>query len=165
MNFIYAIMLYSFFFLVYKIRFKNFNRFKIYVFRKWIKFKYKYSKMSMTPIIEGPLIDRGIKIWKICVRDKKSELNFSPVSKIRQVKLDNFYLVFTEDGYERGTIRVYNFNESCSSYFECYITKNNFEDVADFFDIEVEKRIRITDNNNKNNLINNMDKIIENLQK
>jgi hypothetical protein len=165
MNFIYAIMVFSFFFLSYKIRFKNFNRFKIYVFRKWIRFKYKYSKISMTTKIEAPLVERGIKIWKICVRDKKSELNYSLLSKIRQVKLDNFYLVFTEDAYERGTIRIYNFNESCSSYFECYITKINFEEVADFFDTEVEKRVRITDNNNKNILIDNMDKIIENLQK
>lgn len=158
-------MVLTFFFLFYKIRFKNYNRFKIYVFRKWIRLKYKYSNISIKPSIDAPLVERGIKIWRLCVRDKKSELNYSLVSKIRQVKLNNFYLVFTEDEFERGTIRIYNTDKSCSSYFECYITKNHFEEVADFFDIEVEKRVRIADNLNKSILIDNMDNIIENLQK
>jgi hypothetical protein len=165
MAIIYGFMLSLFFYLVYKIRFKNFNRLKIYFFRKWINFKYKYSKIGKKRIINQPLTDRGIKIWKICTKDKRSELNFSYISKARQIKLGELYLIFTEDEYERGTIKIYNNTSGCNSYFECYINKNNFEDVADYFDLEVEKRIRVIDNHNKNKVLHSMDELIETIQK
>lgn len=160
---IYGFILTLFLYLVYKIRFKNFRRFKIYLFRKWIKFQR--SKNNKKRSLDSPLSEKCIQIWKLCVKQKNSELLFSYISKSRQVLFEDFYLIFTEDEYERGTIRFYNNKNGCNSYFECYVNKNNFEDVAEYFDLEIEKRMRVIDNSNKNKVLSNMNEIIQNFQK
>lgn len=165
MGVIYGFILTLFFYLVYKIRFKNFRRFKIYLFRKWINYKSKRSNIISGYKTNDPLIEKSIQIWKLCVKQKNSELHFSYLSKARQVKLGEYFLMFTEVGYERGIIKVHYNSEGCSSYYECYIKKNHLEDVVDYFDLEVEKRMRVIENQNKSKVISSLDSLIQNLQK
>jgi len=164
MTYIYLSLVLIFIYFFYKIRFHNFNRFKIYLFRLWLVGKSKTRKKIKKDSNLDPLTERGINIWKSCVKDKRSVLNFSYISKSRQVILGNLYLHFIEDGYERGIIKIYN-NDSCSSYFECYIIKSQFEDVADYFDLEVEKRMRVVDTQNKSMVLKSLDNLLEGLKK
>lgn len=112
------------------------------------------DKQKLTPFEE-----KSIKLWRLCLKDSDTQLAYNS-SGIRQLEKDNLFLIFKPSGNHDFIMTIMDITEDRKSVFEIHIPLKHSDDVCDYFDDELEKRMRDTESHKRSIIGDDIDRLI-----
>lgn len=132
---------------------------------KWRKWKEKLdSKIIPEPEKISAYQEKAIKLWKICLRDKDTQLAYN-TSGIRQLEKESLFMIFKPSSNRDYIMTIMDINDSRKSVYEIHVPNNYADDVCDFFDIELERRMREAENNKRSIIDDDLNKLLDQEEK
>ena len=151
----------------FKWKFKSFKRFKISFQRLYLKSNYFFSKIDIKLSYSdddkniSELQDKGIRLWKLCLRDKKTSISCSISNRIRQIEKDNMVIVLSPINSIDYLMTIIDTDQNKSCLYEIKIGQKLAEGVISSFDNENEKRMRQGEDKRRNLIIKDLDKLLQ----
>lgn len=132
---------------------------------KWKKMRKRMDKrMSEGGDKLTPFEEKAIKLWRLCLKDKNTQLAFN-TNNIRQLEKENLFMIFRPSGNRDHIMTIMDINSERKSVYEIHVPNNYSDDVCDYFDIELEKRMREAENNKRATIDDDLDKLIDQEEK
>ena len=123
-------------------------------FRK-IDIKMQYNEDSTTTELQ----ERAIGLWKLCLRDKKTNLSSSLGNKYRQIGKDNMMIVLSPINAVDYLMTIMDVDNSKSCLYEVRIGQKMSNIIIMAFDTENEKRMRLEEEERRNLIFKDLDKL------
>jgi hypothetical protein len=150
----------------YKLKFNKKNSFKNFIYRNYIKFKWGLQnineKLQAKPENSEilPIQTKSIKLWKLLLRDDKSQISCSLGNKIRQIEKDNMLLILSPINQQDFQLTIMDVDNNKSCLYEIPIYSRLSENLIDAFDSENEKRMNEGQSEKRQSIHNDLDKLI-----
>ena len=154
----------------YKVRFQRRNSFRNFIYRNYIRSRWILNdiceKLNTHPQDSEilPIQTKSIKLWKLLLRDEKSQISCSLGNRIRQIEKDNMLLILSpinQQDYQL-TIMDVDINKSC--LYEIPINSKLSENLIDHFDNENEKRMNFGQSEKRQSIHSDLDRLISQQQ-
>jgi hypothetical protein len=148
----------------YKLRYRM-KRWRVY----WRRWKNSLDN-RITPEeykIVSPFQEKGIKLWRLCLKDNSSKLGFN-TNGVRQIEKDNLLLVFQHNPSGESVMTIMDINSSNKNIYELNIPNKQSNYVCDLFDDEMDKRMSLAERTKRNIIETDLDNLLivqENLLK
>jgi hypothetical protein len=139
----------------------RFKRLRVY-WRKWrrsIDNRMTIERKSITTY-EG----KAIRLWKILLKDEDTQMNYN-TSGVRQIEKDNVLMMFQPAGNSEYLMTLFDVDDTRRSLYELRIPQKESEVVSDYFDTEMEKRMKKAENNKRSIIETDLDKLLEKEEK
>lgn len=154
--------------LIISSRYRSLMKFKF--LRKYIKWSLFFKKLNakMAPREYGPLSplqEKAIKLWKLCIKDKSTELRSSFFDKVRQIDKDNLMLILRHASNDYYLLTILDFDSIRNNCYEVQIPRSYIDNICDLFDVEMSRRMRAAENIKREILGDDLDKLISNQEK
>ena len=154
----------------YRFKFKRKNSFKNFVYRNYIKFRWMVDSVNVrlkaqpenTEIL--PIQTKSIKLWKLLLRDDKSQISCSLGNRIRQVEKDNMLLILSPINQQDYQLTIMDVDNMKSCLYEIPMYSKLAEVLIEVFDDENEKRMLEGQLEKKQSIHNDLDKLISQQQ-
>jgi hypothetical protein len=154
----------------YRVKFKRKNSFKNFVYRNYIKFRWMVDSVNVrlkaqpenTEIL--PIQTKSIKLWKLLLRDDKSQISCSLGNRIRQVEKDNMLLILSPINQQDYQLTIMDVDNMKSCLYEIPMYSKLAEVLIEVFDDENEKRMLEGQLEKKQSIHNDLDKLISQQQ-
>jgi hypothetical protein len=125
--------------------------------------QWQYS-LNDTINVEQPKIspneEKGIKLWRICVRDINSNLSYNS-SGVRHIEKDDLLMILHPSGNMYSVMTIIDINSEGKTLFELNIPKREASEICEYFDNELEKRMKKVENNKRKIIENDLDKLLK----
>lgn len=112
-----------------------------------------------------PAEEKGIRLWKITIKDEDSELSLNSVGDRQVEKESLFIIVNPQVGSTSVNMTIINITDIGKSLYELRIDGKHAESVIEAFDTEMDKRMRKRENSKRILIENDIDKLIEEEEK
>ena len=152
-------------YLYFRYRFKKINTFKYFLIRTYIKlnkfFKQIDSKVTYheeTSI--SPMQEKAVKLWKLCLRDKTTNISCSISNQIRQIEKNNLLIILSPLNQIDYLMSILDIDNGKNCIYEIRIGQKLAESVISTFDNENEKRMREGEEERRNSIYNDLDKLL-----
>ena len=152
----------------YKMKFKTQKRLKFFVLRKFILARNilqnvddkinRYDQINETLL---PIQEKSIRLWKLLLRDELSVISCSMVNKIRQVEKDNMVIILSPMNEQDFLMTIMDVDLTKSCLYEIRMGNKNSLNLIDLFDNENEKRMLMGQNEKRNTIQNDLDKLLK----
>lgn len=106
-----------------------------------------------------PFEEKSIKLWRICLKDKDTQLAYNS-NGVRQLDKDTLFLIFKPSGNNDFIMTIMDITDEKKSVFEIHIPLKHSSDVCDYFDDELERRMRETENAKRSIIGDDIDRLI-----
>ena len=139
----------------------RFKRLRVY-WRKWRRSIDNRMTIERKPITtyEG----KAIRLWKILLKDEDTQMNYN-TSGVRQIEKDNVLMMFQPAGNSDYLMTLFDVDDTRRSLYELRIPQKESEVVSDYFDTEMEKRMKKAENNKRSIIETDLDKLLEKEEK
>jgi len=117
--------------------------------------------------IVSPFQEKGIKLWRLCLKDNSAKLGFN-TNGVRQIEKDNLLLVFQHNPSGESVMTIMDINSSNKNIYELNIPNKQSNYVCDLFDDEMDKRMSLAERTKRNIIETDLDNLLivqENLLK
>jgi hypothetical protein len=145
--------------------------------KKWSKkIKYKYIRFIIkfrnfrestgSKIINlsersiSPYEEKAIRLWRMLLRDENTKMSYNS-NGVRQIEKENVLMVFQHGGGNDYIMTLMDVSETGKSLYELRFPQKHADVVSDYFDDELEKRMKKSENNKRNIIENDIDKLIK----
>jgi hypothetical protein len=137
------------------------KRLRVY-WRKWRRSIDNRMTVERKPITtyEG----KAIRLWKILLKDEDTQMNYN-TSGVRQIEKDNVLMMFQPAGNSEYLMTLFDVDDTRRSLYELRIPQKESEFVSDYFDTEMEKRMKKAENNKRSIIETDLDKLLEKEEK
>lgn len=137
------------------------KRLRVY-WRKWRRSIDNRMTIERKPITtyEG----KAIRLWKILLKDEDTQMNYN-TSGVRQIEKDNVLMMFQPAGNSEYLMTLFDVDDTRRSLYELRIPQKESEVVSDYFDTEMEKRMKKAENNKRSIIETDLDKLLEKEEK
>lgn len=137
------------------------KRLRVY-WRKWRRSIDNRMTIERKPITtyEG----KAIRLWKILLKDEDTQMNYN-TSGVRQIEKDNVLMMFQPAGNSEYLMTLFDVDDTRRSLYELRIPQKESEFVSDYFDTEMEKRMKKAENNKRSIIETDLDKLLEKEEK
>ena len=138
---------------------------KTYLLRSYIRAN-KYLKKIETKITQtdeyasSPIQDKVIRLWKLSLKDKRSQITCSILNKKRQIEKGDKIMILTPLGELDYLMTVMDVGDSKSCLYEVRINSKISETVTSLFDTENERRMTEGENIKRNAILSDLDKLL-----
>jgi hypothetical protein len=166
-SYFYFILSFPLTYITYKSRFKNKNTFKYFLFKNYIQLRNSYknlnNKLNHKNLENDTLLPiqlKGMRLWKLCLRDNDSIISCSMINRTRQIEKNNMLLILSpinELDYQI-TIMDVDVNKSC--LYEIRAIGKHAESLIEMFDDENERRMNLGQVEKRNSIHNDLDKLL-----
>ena len=135
----------------------------------WRRWKNRLDN-SITPDenkIITPFQEKGIKLWRLCLKDSSTKLAFN-TNGVRQIEKENLLLVFQHNPSGESVMTIMDINDSNKNIYELNILNRQSNYVCDLFDDEMDKRMSLVDSTKRQIIETDLDNLLvvqENLLK
>ena len=152
--------------ILYRMKFKKNNYFKLFLFRNYIKFKRLFGDINqkLKPETDNkqqtPLQMKSIKLWKLLLRDSNSNMSCSLINKIRQIEKDNMLVILSQINEQDYLLTIMDVDTTKSCLYEVPIYSKISTILIDTFDTENQKRMNLRQSVKKESISNDLDKLI-----
>lgn len=127
-------------FIIFRIRFKTANIFKIYLLRKLIKLnRIFHSKVYNEKVELNSLQEKSIKMWQKLLKDNSSNLDHCSESGRRIIKRDSLTCILKSTIQESNLIIIQ--NNGTKLFYDIFIPQKNSTEMSNLFDETQRKRI------------------------
>ena len=122
------------------------------------------DKMVSEPAKVSPYEEKALRLWKLLVKDDETKLSYNTLG-IRQVEKDNIFMIL-QPGYNSDCIMtLMDVTSDRRNLYELKIPFRFAEVVADYFDYELEKRMKKAELNKRSIIETDLDKLLEQEEK
>jgi hypothetical protein len=108
--------------------------------------------------------EKAIRLWRLCLKDKNTKLAYNSLG-IRQLEKDHLFLIFKPGGNSDYIITIMDITDERKSVFEIHIPNKHATDVCNYFDTELEKRMKEVENAKRVILVDDIDRLISQEEK
>ena len=135
----------------------------------WRRWKNRLDN-SITPDenkIITPFQEKGIKLWRLCLKDSSTKLAFN-TNGVRQIEKENLLLVFQHNPRGESVMTIMDINDSNKNIYELNILNRQSNYVCDLFDDEMDKRMSLVESTKRQIIETDLDNLLvvqENLLK
>jgi hypothetical protein len=135
----------------------------------WRRWKNRLDN-SITPDenkIITPFQEKGIKLWRLCLKDSSTKLAFN-TNGVRQIEKENLLLVFQHNTSGESVMTIMDINDSNKNIYELNILNRQSNYVCDLFDDEMDKRMSLVESTKRQIIETDLDNLLvvqENLLK
>ena len=165
---VYVILLAGINFILYKVKYKNLKVFRFAVFRAYInavKLTKRVDKKINVPkgssyasILQHQ--EKAIKLWRACLRNKDSQLSSSITTSERQIVRNNIMIILTPNDKMGSTMIIFDIDQQKRCLYEVEINSKTSPEVCNFFDLEMQKRMRNAETARRMLIDEDLDKLI-----
>jgi len=113
------------------------------------------NKRKLTPYEE-----KAIRLWRLCLKDEDTQMAYN-TNGVRQIEKEHVFIVFQPCGNQDYIMTIMDVNDNGRSLYEFHIPAKDSDDVCEYFDLEMEKRMRKVENNKRNIIESDIDKLLE----
>jgi hypothetical protein len=117
--------------------------------------------------ITTPFQEKGIKLWRLCLKDSSAKLAFNTTG-VRQIEKENLLLVFQHNPGGESVMTIMDINDSSKNIYELNILTKQSNYVCDLFDDEMDKRMSLVESTKRQIIETDLDNLLvvqENLLK
>ena len=146
---------------------KKLKTIKIKFFRliiRWRNWRQNFGDKMVPETNITPYEEKAMRLWRILVKDENTKLSYNTLG-IRQVEKGNVFMIL-QPGYNTDCIMTL---MDCTSdrrnLYELRIPSRHAELVTDYFDFELERRMRKAELNKRNLIETDIDKLLEHEEK
>ena len=114
-----------------------------------------------------PFQEKGIKLWRLCLKDNSTKLAFD-TNGVRQIEKENLLLVFQHNPSGESVMTIMDINASNKNIYELNILNKQSNYVCDLFDDEMDKRMSLVESTKRQIIETDLDNLLvvqENLLK
>jgi len=114
-----------------------------------------------------PFQEKGIKLWRLCLKDNYTKLAFN-TNGVRQIEKENLLLVFQHNSSGESVMTIMDINDSNKNIYELNILNKQSNYVCDLFDDEMDKRMSLVEKTKRQIIETDLDNLLvvqENLLK
>jgi hypothetical protein len=153
-------------FTLWKLRFRTEKRFRYFLLRNFVKanrfFRRVDKKMTINPEGSKPsdLEEKAIRLWKLSLRNKSTQISCSIPKQIRQLQKDNMLIMLSPLNNIEYMMTIIDTDTSKRCLYEVPITQKQSEIVISAFDTENEKRMRKNEQERRNSIHNDLDSLL-----
>jgi len=112
------------------------------------------NKRKLTPYEE-----KAIRLWRLCLKDEDTQMAYN-TNGVRQIEKEHVFIVFQPCGNQDYIMTIMDVNDNGRSLYEFHIPAKDSDDVCEYFDLEMEKRMRKAENNKRNIIESDIDKLL-----
>jgi hypothetical protein len=117
--------------------------------------KFESKKTKLTPFEE-----KAIQLWRLTLKDKDAQLAYNSFG-IRQLDKENLSIIFKPSGNSDYIMTILDVTEDRKSVFEIHIPNKHADDVCDYFDMELERRMKEVEDTKKTIISGDLDRLLE----
>jgi hypothetical protein len=118
------------------------------------------NKMEAERSKISPYEEKAIRLWKMLLKDEDTKMSYNSFG-VRQIEKENIFMIFQHSGNNDYIMTLMDVNENGRSLYEFHIPPKDSDDVCEYFDLEMEKRMRKVENNKRNIIESDIDKLLE----
>jgi hypothetical protein len=130
---------------------------------RWRKFTNSFNKRigpEQNPIT--PYQEKAIRLWKLVLKDKNSKLAVNTYG-VRQIEKDNLLLVFQcNPNNNDSVLTIMDITENGNNLYELQIPNRKSNQICNYFDDEMERRMNIVETTKRNIIETDLDKLVNN---
>ena len=130
----------------------------IVIWRKWRRSIDRTITPERTKL--SPYEEKTIKLWKILLKDEDTQMAYNN-DGIRQIEKDGIFMIFQPTESTDFVMTLMNIEDNGKSLYELYIPSRHSCIVSDYFDDEMEKRMRKTFNSKRSIMETDIDKLLK----
>lgn len=132
---------------------------------KWQRWRQRLdNKLASDKTKLSAFEEKAIKLWRVCLKDKDTQLAYNSFG-IRQLEKDNLFLIFKPSGNSDFIMTIMDINDERKNVFEIHIPNKHANDVCDYFDMELEKRMRELEGAKRAIIGDDLDRLLEQEEK
>lgn len=127
----------------------------------WRRWKNRLDN-SITPDenkMTTPFQEKGIKLWRLCLKDSTAKLAFNTTG-VRQIEKENLLLVFQHNPGGESVMTIMDINTSSKNIYELNILTKQSNYVCDLFDDEMDKRMSLVEITKRQIIENDLDNLL-----
>ena len=109
--------------------------------------------------ITTPFQEKGIKLWRLCLKDNSTKLAFN-TNGVRQIEKENLLLVFQYNTSGESVMTIMDINSSNKNIYELNILNRQSNYVCDLFDDEMDKRMRLVEKTKRQIIETDLDNLL-----
>ena len=155
-------------YLVFKAKFKTEKRFRYFFLKNYVAMNSFFRKVDNKMKYESednkisPMQEKAVRLWKLCLRDKETNISCSISNRTRQIEKTNMLIILSplnQLDYLMTILDIDDKNKSC--LYEIRIGPKMAEGVISSFDNENERRMREGEEERRNSIYNDLDKLLQ----
>lgn len=153
-------------FIFFRIKFGNTQRFKYFLLRKYVLLNSTFQKLDVKVMnlsdenAVTPMQEKAVKLWKLCLRDRATNITCSISNRTRQIEKDNMLIILSPLNQMDYLMTILDTDNTKSCTYEIRINSKLSESVISSFDIENERRMREGEDERRNSIYNDLDKLL-----
>lgn len=109
--------------------------------------------------IVTPFQEKGIKLWRLCLKDTEAKLAFN-TNGVRQIEKENLLLVFQHNPSGESVMTIMDINENSKNIYELNILSKQSLYVCDLFDDEMDKRMSLVESTKRQIIETDLDNLL-----
>jgi hypothetical protein len=155
-------------YLMFKAKFKTEKRFRYFFLKNYVTINSFFKKVDNKIKYESeenkisPMQEKAVRLWKLCLRDKETNISCSISNRTRQIEKTNMLIILSplnQLDYLMTILDIDDKNKSC--LYEIRIGPKMAEGVISSFDNENERRMREGEEERRNSIYNDLDKLLQ----
>ena len=128
---------------------------------RWRKFTNSFNK-RIAPEQSNitPYQEKAIRLWKLVLKDKNSKLAVNTYG-VRQIEKENLLLVFQcNPNNNDSVLTIMDITENGNNLYELQIPNRKSNQICNYFDDEMERRMNIVETTKRNIIETDLDKLV-----
>ena len=111
-----------------------------------------------------PYEEKSLRLWKLLLKDEDTKMSFNNHG-VRQVEKKNVFMKLQHGGNNDYIMTVIDITTERRSLYEIHIPINHAEVIGDYFDYELERRMKRSENNKRIIIETDIDNLLEQEEK
>ena len=153
------------FYILFKLKFKSEKRFKITLLKNFVLLNKTFRKIdrkinyTVDPK-NSPLQEKAVKLWKLCLKDQDTNITCSIRNRMRQIEKDNMLIILFPLNTIDYTMTIIDVDTDKSCLYEIRIESKLAESIISSFDIENERRMKMGEDEKRESIYSDLDKLL-----
>ena len=128
---------------------------------KWRNWRFKIGDNVITGTTKiTPYEEKAMRLWKVLVKDEKTKLSYNS-NGVRQIEKESIFMIL-QPGYNNDCIMtLMDVTNDRRNLYELRIPEKHADVVTDYFDYEMERRMKKAEKNKRSLIENDIDKLLE----
>lgn len=152
-------------FLYYRYKFKKLSAFRYTLIKNYVKFNLLFREFdkkiaNLEDSSKSLMQEKAVKLWKLCLRDRTSNISCSISNHIRQIEKNNLLIILSPLNQIDYLMSIIDIDNGKNCIYEIRIGQKLAESVIYLFDQENEKRMKEGEDARRRSIYNDLDKLL-----
>ena len=149
----------------FKYKFKNVRSFKWLLLKKYVLVNSFFRKIDTKVAYSEentitPLQEKAVRLWKLCLKDKETNISCSISNKTRHIEKNNMLITLSPLNQLDYLMCILDTENNKECLYEIRIGAKLSDSVITSFDIENERRMKMGEEERRKSIYKDLDKLL-----